>query len=126
MRDRQTTTDKDTTMNDPDISTIRRALAHYQSEIVALADSDARHAELKAIADANRAIGEVRHSGEAITRRAGYSVERWGSHGWRLNAPDGASLQIDGHGGIAPTRWECVTEALRRIAQDERLARATS
>jgi len=28
---------------------------------------------------------------------------------------------IGGHGHVAPTQWEAVAEALRRIEQDERL-----
>jgi hypothetical protein len=36
---------------------------------------------------------------------------------------DGSSLMIGDHGCVAPTRYEAVAEALRRIDEDERFAR---
>lgn len=47
--------------------------------------------------------------------RAGYRVERHGDLGWVLLDPDGASLQIAGWGGVAPTQWEAVAEGLHRL-----------
>lgn len=54
-----------------------------------------------------------------ITRN-GYRTERWGNKGWLLLDADGSQLMIGDHGGIAPTQWEAVAEALHRIEQDER------
>ena len=59
----------------------------------------------------------------AAIKRAGYSTERWGAHGWILRDPQGASVQITGHGSVAPTQWECVAEALDRIAWRPSLSR---
>lgn len=61
---------------------------------------------------------------EARIRENGYRVDRFG-RGWVLVwAEDGATLQVGEHGGVSPTRWEAVAEALSRIEQDERLAGA--
>jgi hypothetical protein len=53
---------------------------------------------------------------EAKLKEYGYSVEPWGK-GWILLDPEGYSLQVSGHGGISPTRWEAVAEGLDRINQ---------
>lgn len=59
----------------------------------------------------------------ARIRENGYEVERHGDAGWVLRDTEtGSSLMIRGHGGVAPTQWEAVDEALRRIEQDARLA----
>lgn len=58
---------------------------------------------------------------EALLKQHGYTVERWGDDGgFVLFDTDGAGLQIEGYGGIAPTRWEAVAEGLRRIRTDAR------
>jgi hypothetical protein len=67
--------------------------------------------------------------GASVVERAkvaahGYVVERYGK-GWVLKDPDGAELMIGDHGCVAPTRWECIAEAVARIEQDERLAART-
>lgn len=54
----------------------------------------------------------------AMLKRHGYSVERFGNHGWILLDPEGASLQIEGYGGISPTQAEAVAEGLHRIMLD--------
>jgi hypothetical protein len=46
--------------------------------------------------------------------RHGFKVEPYGT-AWILLDPDGDSIQITGHGGVAPTKAACVAEALDRI-----------
>lgn len=65
-------------------------------------------------------LAKIKEHGYAV-QKVDYGV---GPHddGWVLLDADGASLQITGHGGVSPTRWEAVAEGLHRIEQDERLA----
>jgi hypothetical protein len=74
-------------------------------------------------------VHEYEGRGARVVERAkvaahGYVIERYGK-GWVLKDPDGAELMIGDHGCVAPTRWECIAEAVARIEQDERLAART-
>lgn len=55
--------------------------------------------------------------------RAGYEVERWGTHGWVLRDPDGYPLLIGEHGCVAPRQADAVAEGLERIASSSCPAR---
>lgn len=63
---------------------------------------------------------------EAIIGRLsdyGLKVEKWGDHGYTLVFDDGdglpASLQIEGHGGVASTRKLAEAEGIRRILRGD-------
>lgn len=55
----------------------------------------------------------------AAVKRSGMTVDRYGDAGWTLTDVEGAYLMVGDHGCVAPTQWECVAEALSRIADGQ-------